>query len=69
LWLKTPSKISEPYNNSFRRKSNSGREKKKEKKTPLIVNSACQPLGPTVSWLIEKQKEQKKLPFDDLKSV
>jgi hypothetical protein len=39
--LKTPHKISEPYDNSFWEKSNGRREEREEEreKTPLIVNT------------------------------
>jgi hypothetical protein len=43
LWLKTPCKIWEPYDNSFWEKSNNlGRErerKKEREKTPLVVDT------------------------------
>jgi hypothetical protein len=39
LWLKTPCKISEPYDNPFWEKNNGSGRKKGEKKTTLIVDT------------------------------
>ena len=38
LWVKTPCKISKPYDNPLWEKSNAGREKKEET-TPVIVDT------------------------------